>query len=252
MGIDAGMVAILFATGVVGGIVSVVVSLASLVTYPVLVALGLPPVTANVTNTVALTFNGLGAAIGARRELHGQRAQLLRLALIGGAGGATGAALLLLLPGRSFELVAPVLIAGASVAVLLQPRLMLHARFQPRGITPATAASYYATTIYSGYFGAGGGVLAIVALSGIIDRPLVEVNAAKSSLAGVANGVAAVAFILWGPVRWADAIPLAAGLFVGGLIGPSIVRALPARVFRRVVVVCGLLVAAILAIRALG
>ena len=252
MPVDPATLALLFATGVVGGVVSVVVSLASLVTYPVLIALGVPPVAANVTNTVALTFNGLGAALGAGPELRGQRPLLLRLAAIAAAGGATGAAILLLLPGRTFELIAPLLIAGAAVAVLIQPRLVLHARFRPRGITPPTAAAYYATTTYSGYFGAGGGILAIVALSGIIERPLVEVNAAKSALAGVANGTAAIAFILWGPVRWLDAIPLAAGLFVGGLIGPAIVRTLPPGIFRRAVVVCGFGVAALLALRALG
>ena len=242
-------VLVLLGAGVVGGIVSVLVSLASLVTYPVLLALGLPPVAANVTNTVALTFNGVGATIGARPELRGQGPTLLRLAVVAAAGGATGAVLLLVLPGRWFELVAPGLIAGASILILAQPRLARRSRFQPRGITPATAAAYFATAIYIGYFGAAGGIIAIVALASIIDRPLIHVNAAKATLSGIANGIAAVGFTLFGPVRWAFVLPLAVGLFAGGLAGPWIARRLPPGAFRLLIASCGLGVASLLAWR---
>ncbi len=248
-GIDPATVLVLLVTGFLGGVVSVLVSLASLVTYPVLLALGLPPVSANVTNTVALTANSLGAMVGARPELHGQRPTLLRLAVVAAAGGATGAVLLLVLPDRTFELVAPLLIGGASMLILIQPWLQAHARFRPRGITPATAAAYFATAIYIGYFGAAGGVLALVSLGAIIDRPLTHVNAAKAVLAGAANGAAAIGFTLFGPVRWVMVLPLAAGLFVGGLVGPAIARRLPASVFRLLIAVCGLGVAVLLGIR---
>lgn len=146
--VDFSQAAALFVAGVVGGIVSVLVSLASLVTYPALLAAGLPPVSANVTNTVALVFNAIGAGLGARPELVGQRPTLLRLALVAGAGGATGAALLLALPGRWFELVAPALIAAASASVLVQPWFQRRARFRARGITAATASAFFATTVY--------------------------------------------------------------------------------------------------------
>lgn len=240
---------LLVGVGIVGGIVSILVSLASLVTYPALLALGLPPVSANVTNTVSLVFNAAGAGISARHELHGQRPTLQRLAVVGAAGGATGALLLLLLPARWFELVAPVLIAGASALILVQPWLATHARFRPRGITPATATAYFATAVYTGYFGAAGGIIAIVVLSSIIARPFVDVNAAKAVLAGVANGVAAIGFALFGPVRWSYVVPLALGLFIGGLIGPWIARRIPAPAFRALVGACGLGVAALLAWR---
>ncbi len=239
----------LFAAGVVGGIVSVVVSLASLVTYPALLAVGLPPVAANVTNTVALIFNSIGATIGARSELLGQRPTLLRLAAVAAAGGATGAALLLVLPARWFELVAPMLIAGASLLIVMQPWFQQRERFQPRGITAATATAYFGTAIYIGYFGAAGGILALVALGSIIDRPLTHVNAAKAVLSGVANGAAALGFALFGPVRWVFVVPLAAGLFLGGLVGPWIARRLPPAVFRALIGACGLGVAALLAWR---
>jgi uncharacterized membrane protein YfcA len=239
----------LLGVGVVGGIVSILVSLASLVTYPALLAMGLPPVAANVTNTVALVFNAGGAVIGARGELEGQRPTIARLAIVAAAGGATGALLLLVLPTRWFELAAPFLIAGASALILVQPWLSQHARFAPKGITPATATAYYLSAIYTGYFGAAGGIIAIVVLSGIIDRPLAKVNAAKAVLAGVANGAAALGFALFGPVQWAFVVPLAAGLFIGGLVGPWMARRLPPGLFRGLIGVCGIGVAALLAWR---
>lgn len=239
----------LFATGIAGGIVSYLVSLASLVTYPVLLALGLPPVSANVTNTVALIFNSVGAGVGARVELTGQRPLLLRLSLVAAAGGSTGAVLLLVLPDRWFELVAPVLIAASALLIMAQPRLQRIARLRPRGMTPATVAAYFAAAIYIGYFGAAGGLLSIVCLATIIDRPLIEVNAAKAMLSGVANGAAAIGFAFLAPVRWSVVVPLAVGLFLGGLIGPRIARRLPAQVLRGLISVCGLGIAALLACR---
>lgn len=245
--IDPATAVVLLGAGVLGGIVSVLVSLATLVTYPTLLAVGLPPVSANVTNTVALLANSLGVSLGARPELVGQRPTLLRLAVVAAAGGATGALLLLVLPSRWFELLVPLLIAGAALAILAQPRLRRHARFRPTGITPVTAAAYFATAIYIGYFGAAGGVLALVSLGGIIDRPLVDVNAAKAVLAGVAKGAAAIGFVLFGPVRWAYVVPLAIGMFLGGLVGPAIARRLPPALFRGLIATCGLGVAALLA-----
>lgn len=239
----------LLGVGVVGGVVSILVSLASLVTYPALLALGLAPVAANVTNTVSLVFNAGGAAVGARGELLGQRPTLVRLAVVAAAGGATGAVLLLVLPSRWFELVAPLLIAGASAMILVQPRLARQARFRPKGITAATATAYFASAVYTGYFGAAGGIIAIVVLSAIIDRPLTHVNAAKAILSGVANGAAALGFALFGPVRWSFVVPLAAGLFLGGLIGPWLARRLPPALFRGLIGACGLGVAALLAWR---
>lgn len=248
--------AALFLAGVLAGTVSVLVSLASLISYPALLAVGLPPVAANVTNTVALVFTGIGAGLGSQRELVGQRPVLVRLAVAGVVGGAIGAALLLVLPERAFELVAPLLIAGASVLLLVQPRLrsrqaaraaLADREARAASLRPSTAAVYGATAVYTGYFGAAGGILAFVALSRIIDRPFHDVNAAKNLLAAVSNGAAAVMFVLLGPVHWLAVIPLAAGLFTGGLIGPTIARRVPAAVLRVVVALCGLGVAGMLA-----
>ena len=114
-------VAFLIGVGVLAGVVSTVVSLASLVSYPALLAVGLPPVAANVTNTVALVFTAVGAAAGSQPELVGQGGRVLRLGSVTALGGAGGAAVLLLTPSEAFEVVAPWLIAAASLLLLAQP-----------------------------------------------------------------------------------------------------------------------------------
>jgi len=242
-------IALLFAAGLAAGIASVLVSLASLISYPALLAAGLPPVAANVTNTVSLVFLGVGAGTGSRRELAGLRPMLVRLALVSVTGGIAGAGLLLVLPERAFELVAPVLIAGAALLVLAGPRLEARPRFRPVGLRPGAVAAYGGTAVYTGYFGAAGGVLAFAALSAIIDRPYHDVNAAKNLLAAFANGAAAITFVLLGPVRWAAVLPLAAGMLVGGYVGPAIARRVPGPVLRVAVAAAGLVVAGVLAWR---
>lgn len=244
-------VAVLVAVGVVAGVVSVVVSLASLVSYPALLALGLPPVAANVTNTVSLTFTGIGSTLGSRSELAGEGRTVLRLAVVSTLGGATGAALLLVLPGEAFERVVPVLVAGAATVLLVQPRLVTRG-FHPRGLTPVTVAGLFCAAVYTGYFGAAGGVLTLVVLGTILDRSIVVLNAVKNALAGFANGVAALGFALAGPVDWAAVVPLAAGFLVGGRLGPAMARALPAGALRLLVGGCGLAVAGVLAWRTYG
>lgn len=241
--------AALLGVGLVAGVVSVVVSLASVVSYPALLALGLPPVAANVTNTVALTFTGMGSTLGSRRELDGLGSTVLRLAPMSVLGGATGAVLLLVLPGRAFEYVAPVLIAGASLLLWQQPRLRARLPLHPRGRTPLTMALLFGAAIYTGYFGAAGGVLALVVLGSILDLPLVRLNAVKNALAGFANTVAAVGFIAFGPVDWASVLPLGIGFLVGGWAGPSVARRLSESVLRALVGLCGVGVATVLALR---
>lgn len=113
----------LLGTGALGGIFSTVVAIASLVTYPVLLALGVPPLSANMTNTVALVLTGAGSIAGSRPELAGQRDRVLRLGVITALGGASGAAVLLIAPASTFTAVAPILIGCASVILLVQPRI---------------------------------------------------------------------------------------------------------------------------------
>jgi uncharacterized membrane protein YfcA len=233
---------VLLAAGTVGGIFSTVVSIASLVTYPVLLALGVPPLSANMTNTVSLVLTGAGSVAGSKPELAGQGRRVLRLGVITALGGAAGAAVLLITPASTFIRVVPVLIGGASLLLLVQPKI--------RRLAPAPApdarrrlalgAGLFAVAMYVGYFGAAAGILLLVVLSAMIDESLVRVNAIKNAVSGAANAMAAVCFALFGDVRWELVIPLAAGFLVGGWIGPKIARRVPAGAFRVFVSLCGL------------
>jgi len=246
-------VLLLLAAGTLGGIFSTVASVASLVTYPVLLALGVPPLSANMTNTVSLVLTGAGSVAGSRPELAGQGRRVLRLAAITALGGAAGAAVLLAAPAGSFALVVPVLIAGASVVLLVQPAIKkrserAEASARPPGL--AHRAALFAVAMYVGYFGAAAGIMLLVVLSGMLDEPLVRVNAIKNAVSGAANAMAAVCFALFGDVRWRFVVPLAAGFLIGGWIGPAIARRVPAQAFRVVVAVCGLGLAAKLGLSA--
>lgn len=237
----------LLGVGVLAGIVSTVASLASVVSYPALLALGLGPVSANVTNTVALMFTGVGAAAGSRPELAGQGGRVVRLGLLTAAGGGTGAALLLLTPARGFEFIAPVLIALGSLIILCRPVPARRADPVPGWLSQA---GVFAVAIYIGYFGAAGGVLMLAVLIRLFRQSLARTNALKNAISGLANAVAGVGFAIFGPVQWAAAVPLAAGFLVGGWIGPALVRRLPAAGLRVFVGICGLAVAIRLGISA--
>ncbi len=239
---------LLVGVGMVAGIVSTVASVASVVSYPALLAIGLPPLSANVTNTVALAFAGAGAAAGSRPELAGQGTRVWRLGMVTACGGATGAALLLLTPPRTFEVVAPCLIGVASLVILVQPMARGLATGAGHTRDRLLTAGVYAVSIYTGYFGAAGGILMLAVLAAKLSEPLVRVNAIKNVVSGLANAVAAVGFAFFGPVLWTAAVPLAAGFLVGGWAGPSLVRRLPAPALRVIVGAAGLLVAAKLAV----
>jgi len=217
---------VLLAAGTAGGILSTVAAIASLVTYPALLALGVPPLAANMTNTVSLVLTGVGSIAGSRPELAGQGRRVLRLGVITALGGAAGAAILLLTPASTFTTVVPVLIGGASLVLLVQPRLSM--------LTPPAVA------LYVGYFGAAAGVMLLVVLSAMITEPLIRVNAIKNAVSGMANATAAACFALFGDVRWKLVVPLAAGFLLGGWIGPKIARRVPTGVFRVLVSLCGL------------
>jgi uncharacterized membrane protein YfcA len=230
---------LLLAAGTLGGILSTAVSIASLVTYPVLLALGVPPLSANMTNTVSLVLTGAGSVLGSKPELTGQGRRVIRLGIVTAVGGAAGAVVLLLTPARTFTAVVPVLIGGASLLLLIQPRI--------KGLSPSAdgenkavyGVALFAVAMYVGYFGAAAGILLLVVLTMMIDEPLVTVNAVKNAISGMANAMASVCFAFFGDVRWALVVPLAAGFLAGGWIGPKIVRRVPAEPFRVVVSLCG-------------
>jgi uncharacterized membrane protein YfcA len=231
---------LLLAAGTLGGVFSTVASVASLVTYPVLLALGVPALSANMTNTVSLVLTGAGSVAGSRPELAGQGRRVLGLGAVTALGGAAGAAVLLTAPAGSFTLVVPVLIAGASVVLLVQPAMRRRAKAPSGEPGLARRAALFAVAMYVGYFGAGAGILLLIVLTGMLDEPLVRVNAVKNAVSGMANATASVCFALFGDVRWGFVAPLAAGFLIGGWLGPAIARRVPAGAFRVFVSACGL------------
>ncbi len=233
-------VLVLLAAGTLGGIFSTVVSIASLVSYPVLLVLGVPPLSANMTNTVSLVLTGVGSVAGSRPELTGQGRRVLRLGAITALGGAAGAAVLLATPASTFTVVVPVLIGVASLLLLVQPRIRKLAPAPDEGNRLVHRIALFVVAMYVGYFGAAAGVMLLLVLTIMIEESLVKVNAIKNAVSGMANAMAAVCFALFGDVRWTFVAPLAAGFLVGGWIGPKIARRVPAGPFRVVVSLCGI------------
>jgi uncharacterized membrane protein YfcA len=231
---------VLLAAGTLGGLFSTVVSIASLVSYPVLLALGVPPLSANMTNTVSLVLTGAGSVLSSKPELAGQGRRVLRLGATTALGGAAGATVLLVTPGSTFTVVVPVLIGGASLVLLVQPRIKSLSPAAGGGNRLVQGAALFAVALYVGYFGAAAGVLLLVVLSMMTDESLITVNAVKNAVSGMANALAATCFAVFGEVRWTFVAPLAAGFLLGGLIGPKIARRVPAGPFRVVVSLCGI------------
>jgi uncharacterized membrane protein YfcA len=231
--------------GVGAGLINTVVGSGTLITFPVLLAAGLPPVTANVSNTLGLVPGSVSGVLGYRRELGGLAPLLRRLVAAGLAGGLTGAVLLLALPAKAFEAAVPVLIAAALVLVLVQPllakRLAARAQTRPRPEYGGRAllVGVYLCGIYGGYFGAAQGVLLLGLMGVLLDLPLQRINAVKNVLALAVNGIAALFFLIDGPIDWRAALLIAAGSVVGGQLGALVGRRLPAPVLRGVIVAVG-------------
>jgi hypothetical protein len=240
----------LLAAGIGGGLAGTIASVASVVSYPALLALGLPPLAANVTNTVSLVFCVPGAVAGSRPELAGQRSRVLRIGAVMGAGGAVGAVILLLAPPGAFALVVPVLISAAAVLIVVQPRLAALAPRPGAEHSRWRLAALFGVAVYQGYFGAAGGVLVLAVLAATLSEPLIRVNAIKNVVSGAANLVAATIFALDAPVDWAFVPLLSAGFLVGGYAGPRLVRYLPVSALRIVVALAGLALAVKLGISA--
>lgn len=243
-------VLLLVCAGVGAGLTGSIAGLASLISYPALLAVGLGPIAANVTNTTALVFSTLGSTLGSRPELEGQAARLRPLVVAGVLGGATGATLLLRTPSDTFERIAPWLIAVASLAILVRPRV--HPEHSPPGTGPGLTAGVFAIAIYGGYFGAAAGVMVLALMLVATGEALARSNAFKNVVLGVANATAAVAFALLGHVHWDAAAPLALGLFAGARLGPIVVRRSNATVLRTLIGLAGLALAVKLAFDAYG
>jgi uncharacterized membrane protein YfcA len=240
---------LLIIAGIVAGMVGSSGGVTSLVSYPALLAVGIPPLPASVVNLVAAAAIGPGAAVSSRRELADARPVLLRLLPVAALGGVVGSVLLLTTPPGVFARIVPFLVVGGSVALLAQPALMkLRGRIRRRGPV-LTASLVGAVSIYSGYFGAGSGVMLLAVVLIIIDSRIPPANAIKNMLIGATSLVAAAVFIISGQLQWGAVLPLAGGLLVGSALGPIVVRHVPSNLVRWLAAACGFLLAAYLWLR---
>jgi uncharacterized protein len=233
--------------GVAAGAVNAVVGSGSLITFPTLLAVGYPPVTANVSNTVGLVFGGISGAWGYRRELRGQGRRVATLATGTALGALAGGILLLSLPSSVFDAVVPVLILLAVALMAFKPRVGGDGvpGAERDHVVPATVGTFF-TGIYGGYFGAAQGVILLAVLRLAFTDDLQRLNAVKNVLAALANGVAAVLFVVFAHIAWDAAALLAGGSIVGGALGAHYGRRLPELWLRRIVIVGGTVVAIIL------
>jgi uncharacterized membrane protein YfcA len=228
--------------GFAAGTINTIVGSGTLITFPVLLAIGYSPVTANVSNTVGLVPGSLSGALAMRPELAGQRPRLLRLGSASVLGGITGALLLLVLPASAFRAIVPALIAIALVLVIVQPWLAgrLADRHHPAAHGgPLVWVGVFLAGVYGGYFGAAQGVLLVGLLGSTLPDDLHRINATKNVLAGLVNGVAAVVFIIAAHIAWLPAALIAGGSIAGGLAGAHAARRLPPGALRALIVVVG-------------
>ncbi|VDG18476.1 sulfite exporter TauE/SafE family protein [Lactiplantibacillus mudanjiangensis] len=237
---------LLLVVGTVAGIVSTVGGLASLVSYPALLALGLPPVTANVTNTAGLVFTGVGSAVASRRELKGHGRDLIMLLPLTIVGCIVGSILLFVIPAATFQKVVPFFILAAGILVLIPRHIQVRTSGEPATFSWRTLGAWIGVVlvgVYSGYFGAAGGVLMLSMLSVISTASFAEYNAQKNLTMGAVNCVSAVMYAFQTTIPWHLVWPLGIGFLVGGLVGPQIVRWLPDRLTKIVIGIGALVLA---------
>ena len=244
---------LLAGAGVAAGAANAVIGSGTLLTYPLLLASGLPPVVANGTNSLGIAPGNAVGAWGYRREMAGRGRQVAWMAALVGVGALVGAVLVIVLPSSVFERIVPWLILAACVLVLVQPWLV-H-RLRSRGVDPtslprsALIPVLVAVGVYAGYFGAAQGIILMAALGALYDADLQRSNAAKNVLQGVSNTAAAVVFVVAGAVDWPAALAIGAGASVGGLIGAPFARRLPDPVLRAIIVTVGIVAAVVSIVR---
>lgn len=247
--------AIVLLAGGVAGVVNTVVGTGTLITFPTLLALGVPPLLANVSNSIGLAPGSLSGALASRIELTGQRRRILRYGLATLIGAVVGAFLLLRLPSAAFDAVVPVLIALGCVLVIVGPALSRRvARYRDQQGTndfatdgpPWLFAAIIGTGTYGGYFGAAQGVLVIAIVGVAMVETLPRINALKNILTSITNGVAGIVFVFISDVDWWVVAALAVGSTIGGQVGARIGRRIPPLVYRTVIVMVG--VAAIISL----
>ncbi|GGF11510.1 sulfite exporter TauE/SafE family protein [Subtercola lobariae] len=234
----------LLGAGVVAGVIGTAGGITSLVAYPALLAVGIPPLAANVTNSVALLGSGFGSALRARLDLTGHSSTLRTWLPPTALFSLAGAVLLVVTPSAVFDNVVPFLVATGSVILLVQPAISRwQARVGSRANKTVVRASGAGVAVYNGYFGAGSGILLIALLLFTTEPVLHRANALKNVILVASDILPAVLFAVVGSVVWPAVWPLGIGALAGGLIGPSVARRVPAAVLRPAIAACGLALA---------
>jgi len=243
---------IIIGAAAAAGALNVLVGGGSLITYPTLLALGHPPVLANVSNNLGLIPGNAAGVLAYRPLLAGQHSRLLALLPASLLGGLSGAILLLALPAKLFAAVVPLLIALASVLMALQPRIRAWIE-RGHGPRPSTGlpllAGVYVAGLYGGYFGAAQGVLLLAVMAVGLDEGLQRLNGFKNALVLIVNATAALVFIGFTRIDWRVAALIAVGTAAGGWLGGRFGRRIPEPLLRRTIVATGLVVAAVLAMK---
>ncbi|HEY0484699.1 MAG TPA: sulfite exporter TauE/SafE family protein [Mycobacteriales bacterium] len=246
--------ALLLGAGLVAGAVNAVAGGGSLITFPSLVATGLSPVVANVTNALAVCPGYVASVAGSRHDLTGQRTRAVRLAPAAIVGALGGAALLLLTPARAFALIVPFLVLAAAGLLAFQPRLQRvvghPAHISPRRRQVTLQLLTLLGAVYGGYFGGALGVILVAVLALVLDEPLRRVSAMKNVLSAIVGVTGVLTFALFGPVHWTSVAVLAPATLIGGYVGARVARRLPQGVLRWSIVAFGVGVGIVLLVRA--
>jgi uncharacterized membrane protein YfcA len=241
--------------GLAAGTINTVVGSGTLITFPTLLAFGVPPVTANVSNTIGLVPGSVSGVVGYRRELDGQRTRVTRIGVASLVGGVLGAVLLLVLPKGAFSAIVPALVGLGIVLVIFQPRISrwVAARHDAPGAAPRNAVmgawwvwpAVLFAGVYGGYFGAAQGVLLMGIMGVGIPETLQRLNALKNVLAAIVNAVAGLLFAVVADVDWTIVLLIGIGATIGGQVGATVGRRLPVPVLRATIVVVGVVALAV-------
>ncbi|WP_251546577.1 sulfite exporter TauE/SafE family protein [Limosilactobacillus caecicola] len=233
--------------GILAGISASAASFASLISYPLLLSVGIPPVFANVTNDGALIWNSLGSILSSLKELNGHWREVFYYAFYTVIGSVIGCFLLLRFPGKVFERVVPffILLAAAMIIISGHHQPTLHERTPSVMMKIWSPIGLVLVGIYAGYFGAASGIVVLVLLTYVMNENFMVTNAVKNAVGAFTNLVALIIYALTSTIYWFDAIPMAVGMFIGGYIGPIIVRHVSATLIRWVIAILAVIQAII-------
>jgi uncharacterized membrane protein YfcA len=244
---------IIFVIGFVASAINAIAFGGSLISFPTLIWLGVPPIIANATNTAAVWPGSLGAVWGYRREIAQTAPRMYWLIVPSIAGAIAGAMLLRVTPAEVFDRLVPLLILFATLLFAVQERVQRWLNLAPEhhgSMWFAAAMGFqFLVSVYGGYFGAGMGILMLAALAILGHEDIHQMNGLKNLLAVFINAVAAAYFLFAGMVRGTDALVMAAGAAIGGVAAAGLARRMGRKAVRRAVIVVGFAMTLVLFLR---